>query len=182
MPVCRVRRDGRGFCAVGALFNALSRSAPTASRLDAESRANHSKAWGKALQNELKYECQKNGFRQAMNLTRDEMRQYQRTRRARLKEEALTASNPRSTSIQSRRPPDERPPGSGCRMLPVSPRSTYACGGRAGPGLLDCGPGYPLPPDQFVASPFGRWKANVETMLVALAAKTDAQELAYRRA
>ena len=111
-----------------------------------------------------------------MNLTRDEMREYQRARRARLKAEALTVSNPRSTSIQTPRPPGELPPGSGSRMLPVSPRSTYACGGRAGSGLVDCGPGYPLPPDQFVASPLGRWKANVETMLVALAAKTDAQQ------
>ena len=33
-----------------------------------------------------------------------------------------------------------------------------------------------LPPDQFAASPFGRWQANVETMLAALAAKNDAQE------
>ncbi len=61
-------------------------------------------------------------------------------------------------------------------MFRASPISTYACGGRAGSGLVDCGPGYPLPPD-FVASPFRRWKANVETMLVALAAKTDAQQL-----
>jgi len=51
-----------------------------------------------------------------------------------------------------------------------------AVGGRPGPGLIDCGPGYPLPPDQFAASPFGRWQANVENMLAALAAKNDAQE------
>ena len=54
--------------------------------------------------------------------------------------------------------------------------STPAIGGRPGPGLIDCGPGYPLPPDQFAASRFGRWQANVETMLAALAAKNDAQE------
>jgi hypothetical protein len=42
--------------------------------------------------------------------------------------------------------------------------------------LVSCGPGYPLPPDQFAASPFGTWHANVETMLATLAAKNDAQE------
>ena len=51
-----------------------------------------------------------------------------------------------------------------------------AIGGRPVPGLIDCGPGYPLPPDQFAASQYGRWQASVETMLAALAAKNDAQE------
>jgi hypothetical protein len=57
-----------------------------------------------------------------------------------------------------------------------APKSLYAVGGRPGPGLVSCGPGYPLPPDQFAASPFGRWQTNVETMLATLAAKNDAQE------
>jgi hypothetical protein len=52
----------------------------------------------------------------------------------------------------------------------------HAIGGGLGPGLIDCGPGYPLPPDQFATSQYGRWQANVETMLAALAAKNDAQE------
>ena len=55
-------------------------------------------------------------------------------------------------------------------------KSLYAVGGQPGRGLIPCGPGYPLPPDQFAASPFGRWQANVETMLATLAAKNDAQE------
>ena len=58
----------------------------------------------------------------------------------------------------------------------MSGGSTPAIGGRPGRGLIDCGPGYPLPPDQFAASPFGKWQANVETMLAALAASNEAQE------
>jgi hypothetical protein len=51
-----------------------------------------------------------------------------------------------------------------------------AIGGRPGRGLVPCGPGYPLPPDQFAASPFGRWQASVESMFATLAAKNDAYE------
>jgi len=63
-----------------------------------------------------------------------------------------------------------------CDSFPPPPRGVIIPGGRPGRGLVDCGPGYPLPPDQFVVSPFGKWQANVEAMLAALAAKNDAQE------
>ena len=138
-----------------------------------------------------------------MSRTRDEMRVYQRARRARLK------AGTWPTAPKEAPPIAQRPafaPGASPRTaieglaatltisLPATPisglprgtapvsrgttfgGSTPAIGGRPGPGLLDCGPGYPLPPDQFVASPYGRWQANVEAMLAALAAKNDAQE------
>jgi hypothetical protein len=106
----------------------------------------------------------------SMQLSRDRMREYQRARRARLKAGAWA-----STPKDAPRPvsPPVRP---STPALGAAPPSTPAIGGRPGRGLLACGPGYPLPPDQFVASPFGRWQANVETMLAALAAKNDAQE------
>jgi hypothetical protein len=129
------------------------------------------------------------------NLTRDAMREYQRARRARIKTEAWAAVGlpppvkSRSVALakdairervkaEAWSPANDPAPiapnsmGSG----PPAPKSLYAVGGRPGPGLVSCGPGYPLPPDQFAASPFGRWQANVETMLATLAAKNDAQE------
>ena len=129
------------------------------------------------------------------NLTRDAMRDYQRARRAQIKTDAWAAVG--------LPPPVKSPPvalakdairervkaeawSAANHPAPVAPNSTssgppppkslYAVGGRPGLGLVSCGPGYPLPPDQFAASPFGRWQANVETMLATLAAKNDAQE------
>jgi hypothetical protein len=129
------------------------------------------------------------------NLTRDAMREYQRARRARIKTEAWAAVG---------LPPPVKSPSvalakdairqrvkaeawsaanhptpvaaNSTRSGPPAPKSLCAAGGRPGPGLVSCGPGYPLPPDQFAASPFGRWQANVETMLATLAARNDAQE------
>lgn len=105
-----------------------------------------------------------------MQLSRDRMREYQRARRARLKAGAW-ASTPKDAPR-----PVPPPVRASTPALGAAPPSTPAIGGRPGRGLVACGPGYPLPPDQFVASPFGRWQANVETMLATLAAKNDAQE------
>ena len=55
----------------------------------------------------------------------------------------------------------------------MSEGPTPAIGGRPGSGLVDCGPGYSLPPDQFAASPYGRWQASIETMLATRARKDD---------
>lgn len=140
-----------------------------------------------------------------MSRTRDEMRLYQRARRTRLKAGTWPTA-PKDVPQIARWPslaPDPASartaivdfpatlPGS---LLPAAPTggvphgtaplspgtisggSTPAIGGRPGPGLIDCGPGYPLPPDQFAASPYGKWQTNVETMLAALAAKNDAYE------
>jgi len=138
-----------------------------------------------------------------MSRTRDEMRLYQRARRARLNAGAwptapkdappiagrpALAPDPASarTAIGSfpatlAGPPAGRPGGLPHGPAPassgtMSADSTPAIGGRPGRGLVDCGPGYPAPPDIFAASPFGRWQTGVETMLAALAAKNDAQE------
>ena len=139
-----------------------------------------------------------------MSRTRDEMRTYQRARRARLKAGTWPTA-PKDAPPIARRPalaPDLASartaiggfPATLAGSLPETPTrglphgtapaypgtmpggSTPAIGGRPGRGLVDCGPGYPLPPDQFAASPFGKWQANVETMLAALAARNDAQE------
>jgi hypothetical protein len=129
------------------------------------------------------------------NLTRDAMREYQRSRRARIKTEAWAAvglpppvTRPSAALAKdaireqvkaeawsaANRPAPVAPNSAGSG--PPAPKSLYAPGGRPGPGLVSCGPGYPLPPDQYVASPFGQWQASVETMLATLAAKNDAQE------
>jgi hypothetical protein len=129
------------------------------------------------------------------NLTRDEMREYQRARRARIKSEAWAAAGSpppvksppvalakdairkrvQAEAWSAANHPAPAAPNS-TRSGPPAPQSLYAVGGRPGLGLVSCGAGYPLPPDQFAASPFGRWQANVETMLAALAAKDDARE------
>jgi len=108
--------------------------------------------------------------RNSMQLSRDRMREYQRARRARLKAGAW----PSTPKDAPRRVPPLVTPSA--PVIAAAPSSTGAIGGRPGPGLISCGPGYPLPPDQFAASPFGRWQANVETMLATLAAKNDALE------
>jgi hypothetical protein len=141
-----------------------------------------------------------------MSRTRDEMRLYQRTRRARIKA-GTWPSNPKDAPAAARRsafatfvdrsparaavarspwtPASVGPPRGTAPVAPATlsgdstpggPPSTPAIGGRPGPGLIPCGPGYPLPPDQFALSPFGRWQANVETMLATLAARNDTQE------
>jgi hypothetical protein len=129
------------------------------------------------------------------NLTRDAMRGYQRARRARIKTEAwATVGLPapvKSSSValakdairervraeawSAANDPAPVAPNSS-RSGPPAPQSLYAVGGRPGPGLVIWGPGYPLPPDQFAASPYGQWMAKAETMLAALAARNDAQE------
>lgn len=118
--------------------------------------------------------------------TRDEMREYQRARRARLKAGTWPTA-PKDASPVARRPAlaphlaSERTAIEGTPagyLLPASPPvgsprsaalaspgamsagSTPAIGGRPGPGLIDCGPGYPLPPDQFATSPYGRWQGQ----------------------
>jgi hypothetical protein len=139
-----------------------------------------------------------------MSRTRDEMRLYQRARRARLKAGTWPTAPKDASPIVPRRAlaPNPASATTAIRGLPttlvvslpatrtdglphgtapashgtMSGGSTPAIGGRPGPGLVDCGPGYPVPPDSFAASPFGRWQANVETMLAALAVKNDAQE------
>jgi hypothetical protein len=136
--------------------------------------------------------------------TRDEMRLYQRARRARLASGtwptaakdappitgrsalAPDPASPRTAIGAFRATLAGSPPATPTRSVPHSTPpvsrgttfggSTPAIGGRPGSGLVDCGPGYPLPPDQFAASPYGRWQASVETMLATLAAKNDAQE------
>ncbi len=134
---------------------------------------------------------------ESMSRTRDEMRLYQRARRAGLKAGTWPTAPKDAPTIAQRPalPPAKDSartaiggfPAALAVSLPATPTraassgtmpggSTPAIGGRAGPGLVDCGPGYPLPPDQFAASPYGRWQANVETMLAALAAKNDTQE------
>lgn len=106
----------------------------------------------------------------SMQLSRDRMREYQRARRARLKAGAWP-STPKDAPRPV--PPPVKP---STPAIGAAPPSTPAIGGRPGRGLVACGPGYPLPPDQFAASPFGRWQANVETMLATLAAENDAQK------
>jgi hypothetical protein len=129
------------------------------------------------------------------NLSRDSMREYQRARRARIRSEAWAAVGlpPPVKSLSVALAKDairERVKAEAWSAAnhpvpvvansttshPQAPKSLYAVGGRPGPGLVSCGPGYPLPPDQFVASPYGQWQASVETMLATLAAKNDAQE------
>ncbi len=87
-------------------------------------------------------------------------------------------SSPSSPAHSPMPAPPPRLPASPavCDSFPPPPRGVIIPGGRPVRGLVDCGPGYPLPPDEFAASPFGKWQANVEAMLAALAAKNDAQE------
>jgi hypothetical protein len=54
-----------------------------------------------------------------------------------------------------------------------------AIGGRPGRGLIPQGPGYAAPPDLAAVSPFTRaeeFRARTETILAALAAKSDEQD------
>ena len=57
-----------------------------------------------------------------------------------------------------------------------APASMVAIGGKPRRGLLPQGCGYPAPPDLAAVSTFTKWRTNTETMLAALAAKSDAQE------
>jgi hypothetical protein len=56
------------------------------------------------------------------------------------------------------------------------PPSMVAIGGVPGRSLVDQGNGYPAPPDIAAVSTFTKWRANTETMLATLAAKSDMQE------
>jgi len=62
------------------------------------------------------------------------------------------------------------------RAVAPAPAPMVAIGGRPGRGLVPQGCGYPAPPDIAAVSTFTKWLANTETMLAALAAKSDAQE------
>jgi hypothetical protein len=57
-----------------------------------------------------------------------------------------------------------------------APQSMIAIGGEPGRGLVAQGFGYAAPPDIAAVSNYTKWRANTETMLAALAAKSDAQE------
>jgi len=121
--------------------------------------------------------------------TRDDMREYQRKRRARIKIEAWSAVGmappPALAKDALRAYAKARAWAAASRPIPVAPnaaaappppKSLYAVGGVPGRGLIPCGPGYPLPPDQFAASAYGQFMARTETMLAALAERNDAQE------
>jgi hypothetical protein len=113
-------------------------------------------------------------------LTRNQMRLYQRERRARLK----TGSWPTTPKDTPCRPAAPPPAFSHAPTRAVAPTpagavptaSTFAIGGRPGRGLVPQGYGYAAPPDIAAVSTFTKWCANTETMLAALAAKSDAQE------
>jgi hypothetical protein len=62
--------------------------------------------------------------------------------------------------------------------LPAPPArpSMYAIGGEPGCGLIPQGSGYALPPDQAATSTYTLTQAKAETMLAALAARSDMQE------
>jgi hypothetical protein len=51
-----------------------------------------------------------------------------------------------------------------------------AIGGKPGRGLVAQGYGYAAPPDVAAVSNYTKWRNSTETMLAALAAKSDAQE------
>jgi hypothetical protein len=59
---------------------------------------------------------------------------------------------------------------------PPASKSLYAVGGQPGRGLIPCGPGYPLPPDQFAASAYGQFMGRTTNMLAALAERNDVEE------
>ena len=135
-----------------------------------------------------------------MPLSKEADRERKRRQRAAAKAAKLAQSGastasakpPPSRALAAWSRPDRGPPPSprvrasplaktsavrpACEPLSPPPRGVIIPGARPGRGLVDCGPGYPLPPDEFTASPFGKWQANVEAMLAALAAKNDAQE------
>jgi hypothetical protein len=120
--------------------------------------------------------------------TRDEMREYQRKRRARIKTEAWSAVGMAPPTFLAKDALHEQAkarawaasnhpaPLAPSALAPPPPKSLYAVGGVAGPGLIPCGPGYPAPPDLFAASAYGQFMARTENMLAALAARSDAQE------
>ncbi len=96
--------------------------------------------------------------------------QRQRERRALAR---LSKNPPGAEAHRAPQSPPARMPSPVLMPLPPPPRpSMYAVGGRPGPGLVPAGPGYALSPDLYAASFFGK----AETMLAALAAKSDEQE------
>jgi BMFP domain-containing protein YqiC len=146
------------------------------------------------------------------NLSRDQMREYQRARRARLK--GLTPV-PRAAPVIdaaiSRAPilkaGENEPASIRAKIAAIGPgavitkthgrldvlrredfeahapapppRSMVAVGGKPGRGLIPQGRGYAAPPDIAAVSTFARaeqFRAQTETMLRALAAKSDEQE------
>jgi hypothetical protein len=103
--------------------------------------------------------------------TRDEMREYQRKRRARIKTEAWSAVGmappPPALAKDALRahakarawaaanhpaPAIPSPSRAAPNATAAPPKSLYAVGGQPGLGLIPCGPGYSLPPDQFAGS------------------------------
>jgi hypothetical protein len=119
--------------------------------------------------------------------TRDEMREYQRKRRARIKTEAWSAVGMAPPPVLAKDALREQvkarawaaancPAPVTPNAVAAPPKSLYAIGGVPGRGLIPCGPGYPAPPDVFAASAYGQFMARTENMLAALAARSDAQE------
>jgi hypothetical protein len=98
------------------------------------------------------------------NLSRDQMREYQRARRARLK-----GSTP--AHVIKREDFDAR----ASAIVPTS-HSMVAVGGKPGRGLVPQARGYGLPPDLAAVSTYTRaeeFRAHTTTLLAALAAKSD---------
>jgi hypothetical protein len=108
------------------------------------------------------------------NLSRDEMRLYQRARRARIKAEAecypdggtgaqVRAAGDRAAALvmaQGVKPPTPAPRIGLREMMtaaqPPATRSMFAVGGKAGRGLVAQGSGYPTSPDLAAVSPYTR--------------------------
>jgi len=132
-----------------------------------------------------------------MPLPREKVAAYHRARRARIRaeKEAIEGAGgrpvftPHAASVFGYRDGTKPKPAAPAPRFPVpalapappstpaAPRpSMIAIGGRAGPGLVPQGPGYPAPPDIAAVSAFTKWQTNTETMLAALAARSDAQD------
>jgi hypothetical protein len=118
----------------------------------------------------LKSGLQNGMVRNSMQLSRDQ--------NARVSAGASRTSQSWRLLVQSQRHSPATPPlvKPSTHAIGAASPSTAAIGGRPGRGLVACGPGYPLPPDQFAASPYGQWIAKTETMFAHLAARNDAQE------
>ncbi len=119
-----------------------------------------------------------------MTRTRDEMREYQRTRRARHRAEAAAAGLEKVRALPKDHPlakadafPMARLPAFPfAPACVIAPASMMAIGGRPGRGLVPQGYGYAAPPDIAAVSQFTKWRVNSEAMLAVLAEKADAQE------
>jgi len=77
---------------------------------------------------------------------------------------------------QAAAPTPSRPPVPASYRPPAPPASMFAIGGTAGRGLIPQGRGMPAPPDIAATSTYGLFMSRTETMLAALAARSDQQE------